>query len=87
MEGDEAGRPLAPRKNGIAMSEGDAPAPHANKARRESLGLRESDVAALIGWSVNKIRDYESGKVPLSPADEERVAIAINSLAHRKPRR
>jgi hypothetical protein len=70
------------------MSEGnDAPAPHANKARRESLGLLENEVAALIGWSVKKIRDYESGKVPLSPIDEERVSIAIDSLAHRKPRR
>ncbi len=68
------------------MSEGE-PQVHANKARRESLGLEERDVASLIGWSVNKIRDYESGKVPLSPADEERVSIAIDSLAHRRPRR
>ncbi len=69
------------------MSEGDAPAPHANKARRESLGLLENDVAALIGWSVKKIRDYESGKVPLSPVEEQRVSIAIDSLAQRKARR
>jgi transcriptional regulator with XRE-family HTH domain len=69
------------------MAEGDAPAEHANKARRESLGITESDVASLIGWSVKKIRDYESGKVPLSPVEEVRVSIAIDSLAHRKPRR
>jgi DNA-binding transcriptional regulator YiaG len=69
------------------MSEGDAPAPHANKARRESLGLNENDVAALIGWSVKKVKDYESGRVQLSPLDEERVSIAIDSLAHRRPRR
>ncbi len=68
------------------MSEGDAPAPHANKARRESLGLLENDVAALIGWSVKKIRDYESGKTQLSPIDEERIAIAIDSLANKKAR-
>lgn len=68
------------------MSEGDAPAPHANKARRESLGLLENEVAALIGWSVKKIRDYESGRVPLSPIDEERVGIAIDSLANKKAR-
>jgi transcriptional regulator with XRE-family HTH domain len=68
------------------MSESE-PQVHANKARRESLGLLESDVASLIGWSVKKIRDYESGKVPLTPIDEERVSIAIDSLAHRRPRR
>ena len=68
------------------MSEGDAPAPHANKARRESLGLAENDVAALIGWSVKKVRDYESGKVQLSVVDEERVTIAIDSLANKKAR-
>jgi len=60
---------------------------HANKARRESLGLLESDVAALIGWSVKKIKDYESGRVKLSQVEEERVSIAIDSLSHRKPRR
>jgi len=74
-------------KDNTPMSEANAPAPHANKARRESLGLTESDVAALIGWSVNKIRDYESGKKPLSEVEEVRISIAIDSLAHRKPRR
>jgi transcriptional regulator with XRE-family HTH domain len=68
------------------MSEGEAQIP-ANKARRESLGLRESDVASLIGWSVNKIKDYESGKTPLSAIEEERISIAIDSLAAKKARR
>ncbi len=68
------------------MSEGDTPPP-ANKIRREQLGFLESDVAALIGWSVKKIRDYESGAVKLSAVEEERISIAIDSLEKKKARR
>ncbi len=68
------------------MSEGEGQE-NAHKVRRESLGLKESDVAALIGWSVNKVRDAESGKAPLSAVDEERFRLAIESLAAKKARR
>ncbi len=68
------------------MSESE-PQAHTNKARRESLGIPESDLAAQVGWSVKKIKDYESGKVPVSTVDEERISIAIDSLASRKSRK
>jgi transcriptional regulator with XRE-family HTH domain len=68
------------------MSEGDTPPP-ANKIRREQLGFLESDVAALVGLSVKKIKDYESGQLQLSPAEEERIRIALESLEKKKARR
>jgi transcriptional regulator with XRE-family HTH domain len=68
------------------MTESEA-APHPLKNRRESLGLRESEVAALIGWSVNKIKDYECGKLKLSQSEEERASMAIDSLEKKQKKR
>ncbi len=68
------------------MSEGDTPPP-ASKIRREQLGFLESEIAALVGWPVKKIKDYESGLVKLSPVEEERISIAIDSLEKKKARR
>jgi DNA-binding transcriptional regulator YiaG len=65
------------------MSEGETQ-PCPLKVRRESLGLRENDIAGYLGWPVNKVKDFESGKKPLTPVEEERLSIAMDSLAKKR---
>jgi len=65
------------------MAEGE---PHPHKARRESLGLEEREVASMLGWPVKKIKDFEAGLATLTPVEEERISIAMDSLANKKRR-